>query len=179
MSPRTFGGDYHKDTPKKYRSESFDDAHGNKLKMPFDSKHGSGFDLDWQYNDKVVRRVVAKRSLNPDHPLYHKLTSKVLEEDEQPVRIGRKHQIWTNRYGLLERPGLSSLLTKNCFCFKDRKFSKVFYYHLCMMFGGTRRKSTFAPISMWFRDVSCFPSCIFCAAMKPKRWTKRVKQRFY
>ncbi|XP_055328646.1 uncharacterized protein LOC129581539 isoform X2 [Paramacrobiotus metropolitanus] len=87
MSPTTFGGNYHKDVPRKVRAQNFDDVHGNKLNMPFDSKQGSGFDLDWQYNEKMRKRVIVKRSLNPDHPLYHKLIPRIAEGNEDSGRI--------------------------------------------------------------------------------------------
>jgi len=81
MQPVTFGGDYKKPVPRiKDSSQDFDAAHGYKLNIPIDSKHGSGFDLDWQYNDKARRRVIAQHSLTPDHPLYHKLASRITEE---------------------------------------------------------------------------------------------------
>jgi len=94
MTPLTFGGDYHKDIPRKCHAENFDAVHGNKLKIPFDSKYGSGFDLDWQYDKKKRDRVAAKHSLSPDHPLYHKLTPKIVEVVEDvPVQRGRHTQV--------------------------------------------------------------------------------------
>lgn len=81
MHPITFGGDYHKAVPRVKSSQSFDEAHGFKLTIPIDSKQGSGFDLDWQYNAQKVCGVIAQRSLNPDHPLYHKLNPRIVEED--------------------------------------------------------------------------------------------------
>ena len=74
-------GDYHKAVPRiKDNAMDFDAAHGHKLRMPIDSKQGSGFDLDWQYDSKKRNRVIKQRSLNPDHPLYHRLTPKIVEE---------------------------------------------------------------------------------------------------
>jgi len=91
MTPITFGGSYHKDVPRKYHQQSFDEAHGHKLVMPLDSKHGSGFDLDWQYDDKKRRHVLSHRCLKPDHPLYHKLAPRIMEvAEEQSGQVTRK-----------------------------------------------------------------------------------------
>ncbi|OQV18558.1 hypothetical protein BV898_07384 [Hypsibius exemplaris] len=89
LQPRTFGGDYHKAVPRiSDSSQDFDTAHGNRLKIPLDSKQGSGFDLDWQYNAKTRNRVIAQRSLNPDHPLYHSLSSQKIVEEGPTSGVG-------------------------------------------------------------------------------------------
>lgn len=83
MQPRTFGGDYKKQVVPATKPESFDKAHGNKLKIDLDSmarKNGSGFDLDWQYDRKKRQKVISQRSLDSHHPLYHKLNTKIVEE---------------------------------------------------------------------------------------------------
>ncbi|GAU99628.1 hypothetical protein RvY_10596 [Ramazzottius varieornatus] len=88
MQPMTFGGDYKKKVTPATKPESFDKAHGNKLRIDLNSmarKNGSGFDLDWQYDKKKRQKVISQRSLDSSHPLYHKLTPKIVEEGSYPT----------------------------------------------------------------------------------------------
>jgi hypothetical protein len=50
--PITLGGNYQEGYTKPSGEQNFDDVHGHKTDIPWDSGQGSGFDKDWQYQNK-------------------------------------------------------------------------------------------------------------------------------
>ncbi|GAV01973.1 hypothetical protein RvY_12595 [Ramazzottius varieornatus] len=51
-TPVALGGDYDARYSKPEGEQDFDAVHGHKTDIPWSSGQGSGFDKDWQYEDK-------------------------------------------------------------------------------------------------------------------------------